>query len=411
MWRRRSNWFAYSVIIHPGDSHWETAAVSTRSMQKRTSIWLIATAMTLQSQTLSFEPHTLATDLTGGYQVVACDVNNDGKLDLIALASGMSELVWFENPGWQRHVIATGLSRMINLAAWDFDGDGIPEIALASGFSPNALQSVGKLAILHHKGDPRELWEMKEIDQLPTSHRLRWADIDGTGRKVLVNAPLSAANATAPDYRGHVPLVYYDPADWKRKMISDAEEGIVHGIFVTDWDHTGRDSVLIGGFLGIHLYRFGKDTQWSRSEIAKGDPAPWPKGGNSDIAVGSLKRKRFIAAIEPWHGNQVVVYREAHGRWNREVIDDTLLDAHTVVTADFDHDGSDEIVVGFRGKPYGVYLYRFDGHRWNRQILDAGDMSAAACVAADLDGDGRPDIACIGSTTYNLKWYRNTNSR
>jgi hypothetical protein len=364
-------------------------------------------ATSLAAQNLPFEAHTLATDLTGGYQVVACDVNNDGKPDLIALASGVSELVWYENPGWQKHVIATGLSRMINLAAWDFDGDGIPEIALASGFSSNAAQSVGNLEILHHKGDPRELWDRKQIDQLPTSHRLRWVNLDGSGHKVLVNSPLSAADAMAPDYHGHVPLVYYKPGLWKREVISTAEEGIVHGIFVTDWDHNGRDAILIGGFLGIHLYRYGADAQWTRTGIAKGDPAPWPKGGNSDVAVGMLKGERFIAAIEPWHGNQVVIYRKAQGVWNREVIDDALLDGHTVVTGDFDKDGSDEVVAGFRGKPYGVYVYKFDGRHWNRRILDTGDMAAAACTITDLDGDGRPDIACIGSATHNLKWYRN----
>ena len=369
-------------------------------------LWVLA-GVTLSAQTLKFEAHTIASDLTGGYQVVAYDLNNDGKLDLIALASNMSELVWFENPGWQRHVIAGGLTRMINLAAYDYDADGIPEIALAYGFSQNAAQSVGKVAILHHKGDPRQLWEMKEIDQLPTSHRLRWADIDGSGHKVLINAPLTAAGAVAPDFHGHVPLVYYEPGKWIRLTVSDAEEGIVHGIFVTDWDHNGRDALLMGGFLGIHLYRYGADQKWTRAEIAKGDPAPWPKGGTSDIAVGRLKGERFLSSIEPWHGNQVVVYRGSHGEWKREVIDDTLLDAHTVVTADLDKDGSDEIVAGFRGKPYGVYIYKFDGHRWNRQTLDSGDIAAAACTVADLDGDGRPDIACIGSATHNLKWYRN----
>lgn len=373
-----------------------------------TLLTVLIGAATLSGQTLSFEAHTLASDLTGGYQVVACDLNNDGKLDLIALASNMSELVWFENPSWQRHVIATGLVRMINLAAYDFDGDGIPEIALAYGFSSNAAQSSGKLAILHHNGDPRQLWERKEFDQLPTSHRLRWANIDGSGHKVLINAPLTAADASAPDYHGHVPLVYYEPGKWHRQLIGDAEEGVVHGIFITDWDSNGRDAILLGGFLGVHLYCYGANTQWTRTEIAKGDPAPWPKGGNSDIAVGTLNHERFLAGIEPWHGNQVVVYREAHGDWNREVIDNTLLDAHTVVTADLDKDGSDEIVVGFRGKPYGVYIYKFDGRHWNRQILDSGDMSAAACAVADLDGDGRPDIACIGSATHNLKWYRNS---
>lgn len=355
-----------------------------------------------------FEAHTIATDLAGGYQVVACDLNQDGKPDLIALASNMPELVWYENPTWQRHIIATGLDHMINLAALDIDGDGVPEIALAYGFSMNAAQSVGKLAILHHNGDPRQLWTLKGIDRLPTSHRLRWADIDGSGKHVLINSPLTAATATPPLFSGHVPLVYYDPLTWKRHLISDAEEGIVHGIFLTDWDGNHRDDLLIGGFLGIHLYRYTPDRIWTRTAIAQGAPDPCPKCGNSDIAVGQIHQQRFLAAIEPWHGNQVVVYRQAGGAWQREVIDTSILDGHTVITADLDRDGSDQFIIGFRGKPYGVYIYKSDGEQWNRQVLDSGDMSAAACTVADLDGDGRPDIACIGSATHNLKWYRNS---
>jgi len=49
-----------------------------------------------------FVQHTIATHLAGGYQVVVSDLNQDGKPDLIAVASGMPELVWFENPGWPR---------------------------------------------------------------------------------------------------------------------------------------------------------------------------------------------------------------------------------------------------------------------------------------------------------------------
>src|SRR5437667_8900798 len=55
-----------------------------------------------------FEPHEVATALTGGYQVIAADLNRDGKPDLIALASNLPELVWFENPSWTRHVLASG---------------------------------------------------------------------------------------------------------------------------------------------------------------------------------------------------------------------------------------------------------------------------------------------------------------
>ncbi len=355
---------------------------------------------------LQFRDHTVATDLKGGYQVVACDINHDGKPDLVALASGMTDLVWFENPGWERHVIASNLHGMINLAAWDTDGDGIPEIVLAYEFSMEAQKSLGIVAALHHHGDPKLPWTVQEIDRLPTSHRLRWADIDGTGKKVVVNAPLTGATAQAPEYRAHVPLVYYRPGEWKRRLIDDRNEGVQHGITVVDWDGHGRDALLTASFLGIHLYRPGPDLHWTRAEISTGNPAPWPKCGSSDTAVGKTGKDRFIAAIEPWHGNQVVVYRNAGSAWNRDVIDDSILDGHTIAAADLDGDGNDEIIAGFRGNPWRVYIYRFDGKKWNRQTLDDG-VSAASCAVADLNGDGKPDIACIGSATHNLKWYEN----
>ena len=45
-----------------------------------------------------FHPHAVATGIRGGYQVVATDMNKDGKVDLIALGSQMTDLMWYENP-------------------------------------------------------------------------------------------------------------------------------------------------------------------------------------------------------------------------------------------------------------------------------------------------------------------------
>jgi hypothetical protein len=357
-----------------------------------------------------FAEHTLATGLKGGYQVVAGDLNHDGKPDLIALASGMKELVWFENPTWERHVIAGNLSHMINCVLVQVEGDPIPEIVLATEFANQAKDSLGVVSVLRHNGDPRQPWTVTEIDRLTTSHRLRSADIDGSGKRVVINAPLTGAKAEAPEYRDQTPLVFYRPGEWKRQTISTENSGVVHGIYVVDWDGDGRDEILTASFTGIHLFKLGTDGQWTRTEIAKGDPAPWPKSGSSDIAVGHLGKERFLAAIEPWHGNQVAIYRPNQGAWQRQVIDDSLVDGHTIVTADLNGDGSDQVIAGYRGKGQSVYLYYAqdaDGEQWSRQTLDEGGMSAATCAVADLNGDGRPDIACIGSATANLKWYEN----
>ncbi|MEO8370436.1 MAG: VCBS repeat-containing protein [Candidatus Solibacter sp.] len=353
----------------------------------------------------NFIEHSLATDLRGGYQVVVADLNHDGRPDLIALASNLTELLWFENPGWQRHVLATGLSRMINCVVVG------NEIVVASGFENQAKNSVGIVSVLRPGDDVRQPWTATEIDRLTTSHRLRTADIDGSGKLVVINAALTGAAAGEPDYRDQTPLVYYVPGEWKRRVISTENSGVVHGIFVTDWDANGRQAILTASFTGIHLFRYGKDAKWTRTEIAKGDPAAWPKSGSSDIAVGHIAKQRFLAAIEPWHGTQVAVYTARGTQWDREIIDATLNDGHTILASDLNGDGIDEIVAGFRGQPRSVYIYSYDSaaKRWERSDLGKGAMGAAACAVADLNGDNRPDIACIDGT--RLKWYQNAPAR
>jgi hypothetical protein len=369
---------------------------------------ILVTSMIRAEGLPRFTEHTVATGLKGGYQVVAADLNRDGKTDLIALASDMAELVWFENPGWERHVITGSLTRMINLVL--LDSGAQPVIVLASGFSNEAKNSTGIVSVLEPDGDVRRPWKVREIDRLPTSHRLRAADLDGRGSQVVVNAPLTAADASGPDYRGRTPLVYYQPGEWKRRMIGAENEGVMHGICVVDWDGDGRDEILTASFAGIHLYGRRPDGSWMRTEISKGNPAPWPKCGSSDVAVVRLGSRRLLAGIEPWHGNQVVVYREEEGNCIRQVIDDSFVDGHAVYAADLDKDGRDEIVAGFRGMGGSVYVYTADdalGRRWTRHDLDKGGISAASCAIADLNGDGWPDVACIGSATANLKWYEN----
>ena len=69
--------------------------------------------------------------------------------------------------------------------------------------------------------------------------------------------------------------------------------------------------------------------------------------------MGKLKSGQpFIATIEPWHGNQVVVYTRAEATraalWDRHVIDDKLKWGHAVWCADLDGDGDDELIIGVR---------------------------------------------------------------
>lgn len=69
------------------------------------------------SSPAGFAAHTIGTGLTGGYQVVVADLNRDRRPDIIAVATGLTELRWYENPTWSPHVLVTGINRPINAAA------------------------------------------------------------------------------------------------------------------------------------------------------------------------------------------------------------------------------------------------------------------------------------------------------
>lgn len=137
--------------------------------------------------------HEIGTGLRGGYQVVAADINKDGRVDLLAVAtSATADLVWFENPTWTRHVMASGLPSMINADAFDIDKDGIPEVALASGFATAPTRSAGVMTMLTHGADVNAPWTAKEFDRTPTAHRVRWIDALGNGQ-VLEQKGMAAA--------------------------------------------------------------------------------------------------------------------------------------------------------------------------------------------------------------------------
>ena len=350
----------------------------------------LAFVYSLSAELPRFATHELATDLKGGYQVVVADVNGDGKPDLIGLASGMPDLVWFENPGWQRHVLASGFNRMINCAFEVVDGK--PIVVLAHEFNNDASKSIGIVTVLTPNADRTLPWKAQEIDRLPTSHRIRTMKLDG--KTVFLNFPLTSSDARPPDYRGHVPIVYYRPGVWKREVVSTEEQGVLHGAWIE-----GPNAFLAAGFLGIHRYTYVQK-RWKRTEITSGDPGAWPKSGSSDVAeAGPL-----TAAIEPWHGSQVVVYNSTAK--SRKIIDSSLVDGHTIIIADLNSDHHSQIIAGYRGKGTSVYIFDRVGDDWRRTLLD-DKIAAAACAAADLNGDGRIDIVCIGSSTSNLKWYEN----
>lgn len=363
---------------------------------------------TVLAQPLQFKEYTVSSGLKMGYQLVSADLNGDGRRDLIALDERGTEMAWFENPGWQRHVLAANIERPINIECYDVDGDRIPECAMALHFESSPEKSIGELFILKSGPDVRQPWTMKEIDRVPTAHRIRWIDVDGSGKKVLLLSPLVGITARPPLYDADAPVYLYRPGSWKREVAITDLHGVAHAVSPVKWQGKA-ESLLTASFQGLRLYQPSKQMPWKFTELSKGDPRPCPECGSSEIRLGHLGRKRMLVSIEPWHGNQVVVNVQNGKSWTRTVIEDQMINGHGLAAGDLDGDGRDEIVAGFRGKGYRLTLYRAEdasGTKWSRQVLDTS-IAAADCKIEDFTGDGKPDIACIGASTANVKLYEN----
>jgi hypothetical protein len=382
----------------------------------------------------SFETKELDRSLTVGYAVLLVDVNGDGKRDIVVVDS--HRVIWFENPTWKMHTIIKGLTRADNvcISAADIDGDGKIDFALGADWKPFNTKSGGTLQWLQHPRSPGEPWKMYPIGEEPTVHRIRFADLDGSGRPSLVVGPLMGRNSTAKNnWMDGSPvrmLAYKIPKDptrdrWIPEVIDESLH-VVHNFWPIPAKSGKGMDVLTASYDGVHrLSRMGE--RWQAQKLGTGNQDNL-KGnrGASEIKLGKLKGGReVIATIEPWHGNQVVVYTPPAKEgelWERQVVDSQLKWGHAVWFADLDGDGGDELVIGVRddlpskkpGERCGVRIYKAldeTGKRWRRQLLDEGGVAVEDLACADLDGDGKIDIVAVGRATHNVRLYRNRGAK
>ncbi len=144
-----------------------------------------------------------------GYQVAVADVNGDGRPDILALSSGKNIVEWYENPSWKGRPITTATHANIALAPLFKPGYPAQGLALASDFNLAHTDEGGNIWWVTPGTSQGAEWLLSFVSTIPTSHRLRWADLDGRGQLELVDVPLVGAGATPPNYDLGAPITWF----------------------------------------------------------------------------------------------------------------------------------------------------------------------------------------------------------
>ena len=394
-------------------------------MISRTHLSVLAlslAACTLQAQTPAFEERLIDDQVEIGYGAAIADVNGDGKNDI--LLADKKLIVWYENPTWQKHIIAESLTEKdhVCIAARDIDGDGKCEIAVGAEWNPGDTENSGAVFYLIPPADRTQKWEPVKLHHEPTVHRMKWVrGLDG--KYALVVVPLHGRGNKNAEGAGVRVLAYTKPTDphaeWTTSVIIDSMHA-THNLDIVPTGPNEPESFLLCGKEGV--VRLSPSTDgWQQQWITHHPADSKELKGAGEVRWGVFANgSPYVATIEPMHGNQLCLYvPPAEGpksrEWNRTVLDDTLIDGHALACHDVLGLRNRQIVVGWRamtqiGARVGIKIFstsKEDGTEWQQSLIDDNGISCEDAVVGDLDGDGDLDIVGAGRRTKNLKIYWN----
>ncbi len=372
-------------------------------------------ASSLAEDAVVFEAVTIDDGVEIGYGLSIGDVDGDGKDDIIL--ADKREFRWYRAPDWTPFVLAKNLTLRDNVcvASADLDGDGKVEIAVGGQWNPGETSDAEQSGSVHYLVAPEDrtqLWKPIQLPHQPTVHRMHWVG------KQLVVLPLHGVGNSKdpqPDETGvnlclnwvAPPGTPDQPGTWRFDPIST--QPALHKTHNFDVD--GKDIVVASaeGIFRTSIVGDGVDSLF----ISPKTSTP-PCRGVGEVRVG----REFYAAIEPIHGNDLVIYVEGGDgapseAWQRITLTDQLNEGHALAVGNLSGSkDSDEIVVGWR-KPdadqrVGLRMFHRDADgAWQSQLIDDNDMACEDLKLADLDGDGRLDVIAAGRDSHNLKIYWN----
>ncbi len=326
--------------------------------------------------------------------IAVTDIDGDGAFELVVTGYRTHNLVLkWDGAGLvdiAGPLLADPTGCAVGLAAADVDGDGREELYLV-----NSDQASG----------PKDM-----ADRLFACFGEHWLDLLAQPENVGVANHTAARSVAALDRWGHGrygfvvatdggPLRLYELT--RRGRLEDGAEeagldaiGAARGLTALPIVSDRMDLVAINDCGPNQLFRNLGDGGFEEIAEERGIVDSRPPG-RAVAAFDADGDGLFDLLVGAWDGAQRLFQQRSGGGFVEAAGPDLSMPGRvfTVVIADFDNDGYEELFFHTQGEPNRLFGWRHD--QW--QELDPGDAaepkgSGTGAVAADIDGDGRLEL-------------------
>jgi len=358
---------------------------------------------TLHRSALFPAPSPVTASIRDPYSLYAADLDGDGDLDVLSIATVDDTIVWSENNDGEgsfgtRQVITTLADAVLSVVAADIDRDGDLDVVSASARD-------SKLAWYENTDGAGTFGTQQVVTtSADFAYSVQAVDLDGDGDLDLLSGAIL-------DNR----VSWYENTDGtgsfgaEQEISTDADT--VYTVVSADLDGDGDLDVLTATAGDDTVAWFentdGEGTFGAEQVIStdvdfatSADASDLDGDGDLDVVSSSLDDNKIA-----WYENE-----DGLGTFGPErVVTEGFNTAIVVVPADLDGDGDEDLLTSALFVDRVAWFENVDGVGTfgDERVLSTIVGSGAELVAADLDRDGDLDVLASSSSRDQVLWYEN----